>query len=315
MLVTRVPRDSEWAFVKSFANQKLGQGKWIAILRGEWWFNHRLTPNYGDIMRLLRIEDISAAVNWNEERIRAEILEEEARMTAATEVTEEVTSPRRMGGLKTPLETVQTEVSWPLPGKDRDSGVCEIVELGAPPFEILGPELESPIESRNFPLLEMRCNRWESEFNPDISGEKLKKVRLKAISIMETRTSSQKMLKWLRELKKKYGTLPINDAWCKACEQAYRRLQTNEWDGLILANLKATRANDRDADFCLALLTRFNRDTTEEERELRLRYLPKRAVIEAYPTQKRERLWGADWDTWGFSDENLEPMCQRYEES
>jgi hypothetical protein len=51
-LLMRLPRESEWAFVKSCANKRLGEGKWIASLLGERWFNHERGPKHGEIVRL-----------------------------------------------------------------------------------------------------------------------------------------------------------------------------------------------------------------------------------------------------------------------
>jgi hypothetical protein len=55
----RLPRGSEWAFVKSFANKRLGERKWIASLLGERWFSHERSPMHGEIVRLHWIDEKS----------------------------------------------------------------------------------------------------------------------------------------------------------------------------------------------------------------------------------------------------------------
>jgi hypothetical protein len=77
----------------------------------------------------------------------------------------------------------------------------------------------------------------------------------------------------------------VNDLWCEAFEQALRRKQASEWDSL---NLRALPTQNRDVDYQLALLLKYNDETTEEERERRLGVWRARAVDRATTTFNEE---------------------------
>jgi hypothetical protein len=189
-LVTRVPKDSEWAFIKSFANQKFGEGTWIATLRGEWWRNHKLAHRYGEIVRILRSEDISAAARLTEKTTKVEESTEEAQITVFEEENTQVfPSPERMGALRAPLEKIQIEVPRPLPEKERDLNVQDqvVVELGEPPIEILRPEVEDPIRMEEQPLTVLSCVKWKSKFQPDLLREEMERCPREAMGPAQPR--------------------------------------------------------------------------------------------------------------------------------
>jgi hypothetical protein len=55
------------------------------------------------------------------------------------------------------------------------------------------------------------------------------------------------------------------------------------------------RRKDMQADFKLALLTRYNNDISEEEAIRRLKSLPREATKRALRVQKAADLWPAEW--------------------
>jgi hypothetical protein len=64
-LLVRVPKESEWALIKSYANNRAGQGKWTASLGCDHRYNYSRTPTHGDIVRIWTIEKVREFEFWS----------------------------------------------------------------------------------------------------------------------------------------------------------------------------------------------------------------------------------------------------------
>jgi hypothetical protein len=136
----RLPRGSEWGFVMSFANKRLGEWKWIASMLGERWFNHERSPKHGHIVR----------PHWIDEK---PTIYQNTMKIEETHVDPDVDEPSDSppcdwtGDLKAPLEKIQIGTQRPLANGEKSSAAPGriIVEPGVPSLELFKPELETPL--------------------------------------------------------------------------------------------------------------------------------------------------------------------------
>jgi hypothetical protein len=133
--IMRIPKGAEWAFVKSFANKKLGENKWVASfwnsrLQSDRWSNHQRAPNHGDIVRLHWIEEPESrkkaeteATNQYQSSVPESTVDRETQDDHEDYENEEVVIPtpiEQTGGLEAPLERIQLEAQRPLPSKGEE---------------------------------------------------------------------------------------------------------------------------------------------------------------------------------------------------
>jgi hypothetical protein len=308
----RLPVGSEWAYIKSYANKRLDEGTWIASLVEERWCDHFRKPKQGEIIRFHWIEEKPLVYPSSTKPTIRKI--EEVQAISRTDEPTDLPPTNWTGNLKAPLEKIQIRTQRPLPNGEESLLTPKhiIVQLAVPPIEILRPMLEKPPTFDSIFMYDLKAVRWKSDFQPDIWGEKLKKWRHIAISVLDTRAPSWKMLPAWKRLKMKYGPFLLDDSWDNAFEQAYRRKQTWEWDSL---NLRTMRAKNKEVNLQLALLSFYNEEITDEAHSRRMKTLPPRVVQRGRAIFLGETPDKIDSDTWEIKEEDLEGVDQRFSDA
>jgi hypothetical protein len=225
----RLPTGSEWAYIKSYANKRLGEGTWIASLIGMRSCDHTRKPKPGDIIRLRWIEE-KPLIYSNSAKPTTQKIEEVQVISKADEPSD-LPPVDWTGDLKAPLKKVQIRTQRPLHNGEESLLTPKrvIVELAVPPIEILKPVLEKPLDEGKGPrLLSLEEVHWKSEY-----WQKSMESYIRLRMAMDSRLTSAQMLKTWEITREKIDSTHLLKEYHQGFWKALRIKQSEEWDKMM----------------------------------------------------------------------------------